>query len=174
MTTTRKYYPAYVDLDDNRENIYNLQKYNNGYTTDVYDHKTSSIIPYKSNLKNDSSDKYAYQNGYSNNLVVHGNTLRDDSGYHSNCFNSMDARHISGVDLDNHVIRDVSYKPRNDGVIHEDTLIDVIEDLQLQGDDADTRPSVLKSRFEKTQRTVRLVSSAMNLFAQKESCKLIG
>ena len=157
MTTTRKYYAPDFDLDDNRENIYNLQKYKNGYTTDIYDHKPSSRIPFKSNLKKDTLDKYRYKNGYSTNMAVHGNTLRDDSGYHSNRFDSMDARHISGVNFENHGIRDVSYKHHGDGLIHEDTLIDVIEDLQLQGEgeEVDARPSVLRSRFEKTQRTVR-------------------
>ena len=64
----------------------------------------------------------------------------------------------------NHGIRDVSYKHRGDGLIHEDTLIDVIEDLQLQGEgeEVDVRPSVLRSRFEKTQRTVRWVLGSVH------------
>ena len=121
-------------------------------------------IPLKSSLKKDdldsyrsrNLDSYRSRNGYKTNLVVNGNTFRDDSGYQSNRLNT-DARNFSGVDLESREIRDVSYKTVDNGVIHEDTLIDVIEDLHVrgEGDVVETRPSMLQSRYEKSQRTLR-------------------
>ena len=163
MTTTRKYYPDF-DLNDNGENIYNLQKYKNGYTGNTYDNRISNRYPLKSNLKKDNHDSYrsknidsyGLKNGYKTNLTVNGNTFRNDSGYHSSRFNT-DARNLDGTDLETRQVRDVSCKTVNDGLIHEDTLIDVIDDLQVRrkDDEIETRPGILQSRYEKTQRTIR-------------------
>ena len=158
VTTTRKYYPPEYDLEDNRENIYNLQKYKNGYSKDIYDNNiTGGRIPYKSNLKKESLDRYRQ---HKNGLAVNGYAFRDDSGYssRSNRLLGSEARNINGIDLENYGTRDISYKHHDNGLIHEDTLIDVIEDLQLHGKDddlTDFKPGIHRSRYEKNQRALR-------------------
>ncbi len=156
MTTTREFIPSDTNLIDNAENIYNLQKYRNGYIrSNNYNDKFSSrrFQKQKPNVTTYGTTNPPYET-FRSDLVVNGNTHRDE--YFGKKLSDLEGRGY-GVGVEGGV-RGVSYKNSEPaGVIEEDTLIDVIEDLQLhgEGDDVESRPGILRTRHEATQRTYR-------------------
>ncbi len=171
VTSTREYYPPDFDVNDNTENIYNLQQptvYNtdafvDGYTGKVID-KATNRYPYKSNLKHrDTFGNFrSGYNNYSKNTPFKSQTSKTVSKTTRTVRNNPEPiyrkenEYEYEYDLQNGDVRTVKIQ---DTPLAEDTLIDVIEDLQIKEDSEgfQARPERLKPGylFDDTPRSIR-------------------